>query len=301
MARGTSPALVVAAEKGGQVEYGMSVGIDRLDDFGTLRDVASALDEAGIDVMSYGGHVVTSREGRFERPTVTYAGTFRDFFVLFANLAATTKQLRFRSTILILPLFPTVHVAKQAADLSLISGGRFELGVGISWNEPEYRALGQDISQRGARFEEQLGVLRRLWTEPFVSFHGQFHDIDELGLGQLPASPIPIWVGCGESERSLSRVARLADGWMPIGPPSSARIDELQASAAAAGRTSSIGVIGRVTWRPDDADTSIEEARTLQAAGVSGITITPPDGIDLVAQAEAVGAARAAFVEALGD
>ena len=279
----------------------MSVGIDRLDDFGALREAASALDEAGIDVMSYGGHVVTSREGRFDRPTSTYAAPFRDFFVLFANLAATTKRLRFRSGILILPLFPTVHVAKQAADLSLLSGGRFELGVGISWNEPEYRALGQDMSQRGARLEEQLVVLKRLWTEPFVTFHGHFHDIDELGLGQMPASPIPIWVGCGESERSLSRVARLADGWMPIGPPSKVRIDELQAAATAAGRESFLGVIGRVTWRPDDPDTSIEEARTLQAAGVSTITITPPGGTDLAAQVEAVLVAHAALIGALGD
>lgn len=282
------------------MEYATSVAIDRLDDFGALRDAAIALDEAGIDVMSYGGHVVTSRGGRFERPVSTYAGIFRDFFVLFADLAAATTRLRFRSSILILPLFPTVHVAKQSADLSLLSGGRFELGVGISWNEPEYRAMAQDFSQRGARLEEQLIVLKRLWTEPFVSFHGRFHDIDELGLGQLPASPIPIWVGCGESTRSLSRVARLADGWMPIGPPSSAHIEELRAAAAAAGR-SPVGVTGRIAWRPDDPDTSIEEARTLQAAGVSGITIAPPGETALGAQIDAVVAARTALVGALGE
>jgi probable F420-dependent oxidoreductase len=278
----------------------MSVGTDRLEDFGALQDVASALDEAGIDVMSYGGHVVTSRDGRFERPKATYAATFRDFYVLFANLAATTKRVRFRSSILILPLFPTVHVAKQSADLSVLSGGRFELGVGVSWNEPEYRALGQDFATRGARLEEQLIVLKRLWTEPFVSFHGQFHDLDELGLGQRPASPIPIWIGCGESERSLSRVARLADGWLPLGPPSSARIDELQASAATAGRTS-VGVIGRLTWRPDDVDASVEAALKLMAAGVTGITITPPDGTDLSAQVAVVVAARDILVDAIGD
>jgi probable F420-dependent oxidoreductase len=278
----------------------MSVGTDRLDDFGALREAASALDEAGIDVMSYGGHVVTSREGRFQRPIATYAATFRDFFVVFADLAAITNRLRFRSSILILPLFSTVHVAKQSADLSLLSGGRFELGVGVSWNEAEYRAMGQDFSKRGARLEEQLVVLTRLWTEPFVSFHGEFHDIDELGLGQLPASPIPVWIGCGESARSLSRVARLADGWMPIGPPSSAHIEELRAAAAMAGR-SPVGVTGRITWRPDDANTSIEEARTLQAAGVSEITITPPGGTDLAAQVDAVVAARAELVRALGE
>jgi alkanesulfonate monooxygenase SsuD/methylene tetrahydromethanopterin reductase-like flavin-dependent oxidoreductase (luciferase family) len=169
--------------------------------------------------VSYGGHVLTAAEGRFDRPATTYAVPFRDPFVLYAHLAASTTRLRFRTGILILPMFPTALVAKQAAELALVSDGRFELGVGISWNEAEYRAMGQDPMVQGARLEEQLAVLRQLWQEPLVTFAGRFHDIDELGLGQLPASPIPIWVGCGAADPPLSRVARLADGWMPIGTP----------------------------------------------------------------------------------
>jgi probable F420-dependent oxidoreductase len=283
------------------MEYGTSFDAEWLDDLGALREAAGALDEAGVDFVSYGGHVLTSPVGRYDRPASTYAAVFRDFFVLFASLATTTTRLRFRSGILILPMFPTVHVAKQAADLSLISGGRFELGVGISWNEPEYRAMGQDLSRRGSRLEEQLVVLKRLWTEPFVSFHGRFHDIDGLGLGQLPTSPIPIWVGCGDGARSLSRVGRLADGWMPIGVPSRERIDELQAVAASAGRGLPVGVSARVRARPEAPEATVAEARALVALGVSAISITPPPASGVAAGIDAVIAARGELAAVLGS
>jgi probable F420-dependent oxidoreductase len=281
------------------MEYGTSFNGEWLADIGSLRRAASELDEEGIDFVSYGGHVLTSPLGRYERPASTYAVPFRDFFVLFSNLAATTTRLRFRSGILILPMFQTVLVAKQAADLSLVSDGRFELGVGISWNEPEYRAMGQDLTTRGRRLEEQLVVLRQLWTEEFVTYHGQFHDIDDLGIGQLPAKPIPIWIGCGESATSLSRVARLADGWMPIGPPSKETIDGVQAAASGAGRSAPIGVTGRVVARPDDLSAALADARALVATGVSAISISPPPGSDVASGVAAVIATRSALVDGL--
>jgi probable F420-dependent oxidoreductase len=224
---------------------------------------------------------------------------FRDFFVLFATLAATTTRLRFRSGILILPMFQTVLVAKQAAELSLVSEGRFELGVGISWNEPEYRAMGQELSTRGRRLEEQLVVLRQLWTEEFVTYHGQFHDIDDLGIGQLPASAIPIWIGCGESATTLSRVARLADGWMPIGPTSKETIDGLRAAASAEGRSAPIGVTCRVVARPDDLGAVLADARALVATGVSAISVSPPPGSDVATGIAAVIATRDALLDEL--
>jgi probable F420-dependent oxidoreductase len=281
------------------MEYGTTFNGEWLADIGSLRRAATELDEAGIDFVSYGGHVLTSRLGRYERPPGTYAVPFRDFFVLFANLAATTTRLRFRTGILILPMFQTALVAKQAAELSLISDGRFELGVGISWNEPEYRAMGQDLTTRGRRLEEQLVVLRQFWTEEFVTYHGQFHDIDELGVGQLPTSPIPIWIGCGESATSLSRVARLADGWMPIGPPSKETIDGLQDAASAAGRSAPIGVTGRVVARPDDLEATIADARALVATGVSAISISPPAGSDIASGIAAVIATRGPLADGL--
>jgi probable F420-dependent oxidoreductase len=283
------------------MEFGTSFDGEWLADLGSLRRAANELDEAGVDFVSYGGHVLTSRLGRYERPASTYAVPFRDFFVLFATLAATTTRLRFRSGILILPMFQTVLVAKQAAELALVSDGRFELGVGISWNEPEYRAMGQDLTTRGRRLEEQLVVLRQLWTEEFVTYHGQFHDIDDLGIGQLPASPIPIWIGCGEGDVSLSRVARLADGWMPIGPPKKETIDHLQAQAAAAGRSAQIGVTGRVVARPDDLGAAVADARALAAIGVSAISISPPQGSDVASGIAAVIATRDALLDGVSS
>ena len=121
------------------------------------------------------------------------------------------------SAILILPALPTGLVAKQAAELALVSGGRFDLGVGVSWNAAEYRALGQEMRARGAKLEEQVTLLRRLWSEPYVTFKGRFHDFDAIGLARPAAATISIWFGTGTDEAVLRRVARLADGWMTIG------------------------------------------------------------------------------------
>lgn len=270
------------------MEYGTTFSADWLDDLGALREGASRLDEGGVDFVGHGGHVVTLRPGRYERPLGTYGVPFRDPIVLYASLAATTTRLRFRSGILILPLFPTVHVAKQAAELALLSGGRFDLGVGISWNEAEYRAMGQDLSVRGRRFEEQLVVLKRLWSEPLVTFSGEFHELDELGLGQLPPNPVPIWVGCGDSDRVLSRVGRLADGWMPTGTPSAERIAALQRFAAEAGRAGQVGVTSRIAARPDDLDAAVGEAKTQLEAGATSLSVSPPPGAGLTAGIDAV-------------
>jgi probable F420-dependent oxidoreductase len=282
------------------MEYGTSFSADWLEDVGALRAAASEIDAAGLDFLSYGGHVLTSRLGRYDRPPGTYAAVFRDFFVLFASLAATTTRLRFRSGILILPMFSTVHVAKQAADLAIVSDGRFELGVGISWNEPEYRAMGQELSTRGRRMDEQLVVLRQLWSEEFVTFHGQFHDIDDLGLGQLPREPIPIWIGSVEGPAAMSRVARLADGWMPIAAPTKERIDTLRVEALAAGRTTPIGVTARITARSEDPEAATEEARAHVANGASAISISPPAGLDIEAGIAAVIATHRAVIAAIG-
>jgi alkanesulfonate monooxygenase SsuD/methylene tetrahydromethanopterin reductase-like flavin-dependent oxidoreductase (luciferase family) len=159
--------------------------------------------------------------------------------------------------------------------------------------------MGQDLTTRGRRLEEQLVVLRQLWTEEFVTYHGQFHDIDDLGIGQLPSKPIPIWIGCGESATSLSRVARLADGWMPIGPPSKETIDGVQAAVSGAGRSAPIGVTGRVVARPDDLGAALADARALVATGVSAISISPPPGSDVASGIAAVIATRSALVDGL--
>src|SRR3990170_5022455 len=201
------------------MRYGASYPLVGLDDITALRDFAQALDGAGIDTVSLASHALSTDPSRFpDRPAGMVAGPFRDPFVLFAYLSGFTKRLTFRTSILIVPLYPTALLAKQAADLAIVSGGRFELGVGISWNELEYKSLGQDIHTRGRRLAEQMVLLKRMWTEPYVTFHGRFHDVDGVGLNQLPP-PITLWVGSTTQERPFRRAARLADGWLPLVDP----------------------------------------------------------------------------------
>jgi probable F420-dependent oxidoreductase len=135
---------------------------------------------------------------------------------MFAYLAGITERIRFATGILILPQRQTALVARQAADVDLLSGGRLRLGVGVGWNHVEYEALGQDFHTRGARQEEQIELLRRLFTEPVVDFSGRFDRVDRASLVPKPARPIPIWLG-GSGEVAFDRAARLADGFIFFG------------------------------------------------------------------------------------
>jgi probable F420-dependent oxidoreductase len=135
------------------------------------------------------------RPGGWRGP-YTYQNPFHEPFLLFSYMAAVTREIEFITGILILPQRQTALVAKQAATLDVLSGGRFRLGVGIGWNQVEYIALNQDFSTRGRRVEEQVGLLRKLWTEPLVDFAGQWHTIPDAGINPLPVQrPIPIWFG----------------------------------------------------------------------------------------------------------
>src|SRR6266566_4670623 len=182
--------------RGMSMRIGTGLPLTALNDPIVVRDIAQALDTAGIDFITTAGHVLSAEAGRYpERPTPTYSGPFYDPFVLFSYLAGVTRRLAFRTSILILPLLPTALVAKQAAELSWLSSGRFELGVGISWQAAEYQALNQDMHTRGRRLEEQITLLRRLWSEPYVTFQGRWHNLEGVGLNRLPREPIPIWIG----------------------------------------------------------------------------------------------------------
>ena len=141
---------------------------------------------------------------------------FHDPFVMFAYLAGITERIGFATGVLVLPQRQTALVARQAADVDLLSGGRLRLGVGVGWNYVEYEALGQDFATRGARQEEQVELLRRLFTEPVVDFSGRFDRVDRAALVPKPARPIPIWLG-GSGEVAFARAARLADGFIFFG------------------------------------------------------------------------------------
>jgi probable F420-dependent oxidoreductase len=157
------------------------------------------------------------RPGGWSGP-YTFQDSFHEPLVLFGYLAGLTQKIEFVTGILILPQRQTVLVAKQAAQVDLLSGGRLRLGVGIGWNAVEYEALGQAFHTRGKRIEEQVMLLRELWTKPLVMFVGADHAIPDGGINPLPVQrPIPIWFG-GMADVVLRRTARLGDGWFPNRP-----------------------------------------------------------------------------------
>jgi probable F420-dependent oxidoreductase len=161
----------------------------------------------------------TDRHLGFATPPYLYDSQFHEPFTLFAYLSALTTRIEFATSILILPQRQTALVAKQAAEVDLLSGQRLRLGVGVGWNFTEYESLNEDFNTRGRRQEEQITVLRKLWTEELVTFKGRWHTFDRVGLAPRPPRPIPIWFGGGMSDSLMQRVARLGDGWMPLPAP----------------------------------------------------------------------------------
>jgi probable F420-dependent oxidoreductase len=278
------------------MKFGAGFPLKALPDAAAVRDYAVALEQAGFDFTSTAGHTLGQPAGTYpDRAAAQYTGPFNDPFVTFAYLAGVTSRIRFMSAILVLPALPTGLVAKQAAELSLISGGRFDLGVGVSWNAAEYRALGQDARTRGARLEEQVPLLRRLWSEPYVTFNGRFHDFGDIGLARPVAAPIPIWFGSGTDERVLRRVARLADGWMSIGDflP---HVPRFQQYLRDAGRDpAGFPIRGSLVAGEGGPDAWCKTARAYQAAGVTHITIGAPPTLTSEQALERVVEARAAI------
>ena len=183
-----------------------------------LRDYAQAAEDAGYDRIAIGEHVLgvdPDRPGGWDG-AYTYEHEWADPFPTFGYLAAVTTRIELMSCILILPQRQTALVAKQAAQLDVLSGGRFVLGVGSGWNPVEYEALGEDFHNRGRRMEEQVELLRALWSDPIVSFEGRWHNIVKAGINPRPAGgSIPIWFG-GGADRVLDRVGRIGDGWLPL-------------------------------------------------------------------------------------
>jgi probable F420-dependent oxidoreductase len=181
--------------------------------------IGRAVEELGFDHLLAYDHVLGAvHADRARQLTGPYTehDPFHDPFVMFAYLAGITDRIQFATGVLVLPQRQTALVARQAADVDLLSGGRLRLGVGIGWDHVEYEALGQDFGTRGAREEEQIELLRRLFTEPVVDFSGRFDRVDRASLVPKPARSIPIWLG-GASEAAFDRAARLADGFIFIG------------------------------------------------------------------------------------
>ena len=202
--------------------------------------------------------------------------TFHEPFVLFGFLAGFT-QLELVTGIIILPQRQTALVAKQAAEVDLLTEGRFRFGVGVGWNPVEYEALGESFGTRGKRFDEQIPLLRRLWTETAVTHEGAFDQVTAAGLAPPPLQrPIPIWIG-GQSPPAYRRIGRLADGWFPQvrpGPPLDEALAFIAEGAEAAGRDpAAIGMDGRVSWTADGVAKLVDHVGRWEAVGSTHLSI----------------------------
>jgi probable F420-dependent oxidoreductase len=223
-----------------------------------IRDYAQAAEGLGFThVLAY-DHVLGAnpvRPGGWSGP-YTHRTPFHEVFVLLSYLAGVTEKLELVSGVIILPQRQTALVAKQAASLDVLSGGRLRLGVGLGWNTVEYTSLNENFHNRGKRMEEQVTVMRRLWAEPLVDFQGRWHTIPDAGLNPLPVRrTIPIWFG-GHAEAMLKRAARLGDGWMPnyrSAAEAKEALDILARSLAEAGRErSEFGLEPRISYGAGD-------------------------------------------------
>jgi len=247
-------------------------------DVGAVRAYVQRVEELGYrHVLAY-DHVLGADPAVHPgwRGPYDLTTTFHEPFVLFGYIAGVVTSLELVTGIIILPQRQTALVAKQAAEVDLLTRGRFRLGVGLGWNAVEYEALGQDFSTRGRRAEEQVELLRRLWTEPSVTFRGRFDRVTGAGLAPLPVQrPIPVWFGA-QSERAYRRVGRLADGWFPQVPPGpkldhAARLVE-QAAVEAGRDPVGLGMEGRASWR-DDPGKLAEHAATWRQAGATHLSV----------------------------
>ena len=223
-----------------------------------VRDFAQAAEDLGYDHILVFDHVLGADQTKrdiWDRP-YNKDDMFHEPFVMFGYLAAITEKIEFTTGVLILGQRQTGLVAKQAAEVDVLTGGRLRLGIGIGWNDVEYEALGQSFSNRGRRSEEQIELLRKLWTEESVNFDGQYHKVSNAGINPLPVQrPIPIWLGGGE-DRVIQRIGKMADGWFPQFQPDSAgqeKIGVMREAARIAGRDpKAIGIEGRVSLATDN-------------------------------------------------
>lgn len=217
-----------------------------------MRDFLQAAEDMGYHHLLVYDHVLganPARPGWQSGRPYSYTDSFNEPFTLFAWMAALTERIGFMTGVLILPQRQTALVAKQAAQVDLLSGGRFRMGIGIGWNEVEYTSLGMDFRTRGARCEEQIDLLRLLWTRDLVSFQGRYDTIDDAGINPLPQRSIPIWIG-GTADVVLERAARISDGWVAqSGNPQLYRehVAKFWAFAEAAGSADRVGLHTRLS------------------------------------------------------
>ena len=257
-------------------------------DAGAIKAFAQAAEDLGYRHLLAYDHVLgagTRARADFRGP-YTSESMFHEVLVLFGYLAGVTERLEMASAVLILPQRQAVLVAKQAAEVDRLSGGRLRLGVGVGWNEVEYTGLNEDFRNRGRRCEEQIAVMRALWTRELVDYRGRWHRVPDAGINPLPVQrPIPVWIG-GYVAATMERIGRLADGWFPRSQDGEAPTEGVRAdlegigrAARAAGRDpAEIGMEPRI--RPDriPRDHWGGVIRAWREAGASHLSIITMDG-----------------------
>ena len=250
-----------------------------------VRDVEAM----GFDHLFVADHVLGADPKYHSHPslaTYSHEAVVHEALTLMAYLAAITTRLTLATGILILPQRQTALVAKQAAQIDVLSGGRLRLGIGVGWNAVEFEALNETFENRGRRSAEQIAVLRALWTQPVVDFRGEFHRISHAGLNPMPIQrPIPIWFGVGSRdqpvppEAALRRIARLADGWSPNFPPDTqghALVARVHQYAREAGRDpASLPLEGRIRLAGQDPDGWQKQVEAWKALGATSLIAEP--------------------------
>lgn len=249
-------------------------------DAGAVKDFGQGVESLGFDFLEVYDHVLGA--SRADHPDLTgpydAEDPFYEPFVLFGYLAALTRTIEFVTGVLILPQRQTALVAKQAAIVDVLSGGRLRLGIGVGWNPVEYEALGERFDDRGRRSEEQIALLRALWTQEIVTFNGRWHTVTAAGINPLPVQrPIPLWIG-GKADVVTQRVGRLADGWITLyDQPDEAcrtKIEAMRDAAEQAGRArNEVGFGAWVSLGNKTPDQWEAEAEAWRALGVTHLTI----------------------------
>ncbi|MCH7745666.1 MAG: LLM class F420-dependent oxidoreductase [Chloroflexi bacterium] len=251
------------------------IGADPL----AVRDYAQAAESLGYDHILAFDHVIGANKASRPdwRGAYGHTDSFHEPFVLFGYLAGLTERVELVTGVIILPQRQTVLVAKQAAAIDVLSGGRLRLGIGVGWNAVEYEALGENFHDRGRRSEEQIELMRALWTQEVVTYEGRWHKVTDAGLNPLPVQrPIPIWFG-GRAEQTIRRVAQIGDGWFPLFPPDDegkALIEKMRAQVIEAGRDiSDIGIESWVSIANRSPDEWVKIATTWKELGATHISV----------------------------
>ncbi len=249
-------------------------------DIAALRDYAQAVEDLGYAHIRSADHVLGADPAHHElEGPYTQDAIFHEPFVLFGYLAAITRRVKLVTSVLIVTQRQTALVAKQAAEVDVLSGGRLVLGIGSGWNTVEYEALGVDYATRGARLDEQIEVLRQLWREPLVNYEGDFHTVRHAGINPLPGREIPIWMG-GYANVMMDRVGRAGDGWLV--PPRFhspegflPRRERILAAAERAGRDpSTIGFNLSVSVKGKPLEEQLRRAEVWREMGATHFTVS---------------------------